>query len=538
MSKQVDIDQLFNRDFDNFQKDTSSNFDLAIESKIKRMQWFKYWKWILGLTIISASLLTAIILINKEVDAVQAQYHSTALVELNETKTTTEIESIKEGELEESIPKSSTRSGVLEDSFIHEPPQKNDEEFIIPNLKSKSVEDDLSPVKEHSIENSRSLVFEKIPIHSEVIYLDFQVEREVLVGKSHSALPSIPIKIEQVKKEKKHKEKQKKQKDENIKTSSPSMSSEAKKAKKNRTKKTKKVNISKAASIEVKDINQKTKSQKQKTSNQKTQNESSSALVLKSPKPPKEKKPLNFSGSIELGFTPVFFKNMAAPYEPNEDSVTFFITNKKPKISYDFGVEFLFKQADSDWSFKTGLHYQKLNEEIDYYFQKDRMDEELSHWQYDSIFEYHIDPPIHDTILVRVDSSYYEHWVSDVNQKKHVNQYTYLNIPLLMGYQISFPNDRFKVNVLAGANMSILLQNEGYYYDSDGYILPYETKQKAVLNWALSAQMSVYYQWQKMAVYAKPSLQFQMKEKALDDYFERRQYVIYGLEFGINLKLF
>ncbi|NPD46322.1 MULTISPECIES: outer membrane beta-barrel protein [unclassified Lentimicrobium] len=538
MSKQVDIDQLFNRDFDNFQKDTSSNFDLAMESKIKRMQWFKYWKWILGLTIISASLLTTIILINKEVDAVQTQYHSTELVELNETKTTTEIESIKEGELEESIPKSSTQSGVLEDSFIHEPPQRNNKESIILSMKSKSIEDDLSPVKELNIENSRSLVFEKIPFHSEVIYLDFQVEREVLAEKSVSALPSIPIKIEQVKKEKKHKEKQKKKKEENIKTSSSSMSLEAKKDKKKRNKKEKKENISMAASVEVKDTYHKTKSQKQKTSNQKAQNEPSSALVLKSSKPPKEKKPLNFSGSIELGFTPVFFKNMAAPLEPENDTVTFFLNNKKTKLSYDFGIEFLFKPVDSDWSFKTGLHYQQLNEDIDYYFLREYVDEELSHWQYDSIFEYHIDPPIHDTILVGIDSSYYEHSISEVHQQKYSNQYTYLNIPLLIGYQIDLPSQHFKVHVLAGINMAILLQNEGYYYNTDGYILAYPQKQKALINWGLNAQMSFNYHWKNLSVYAKPSLQFQLKEKDLPSYFEKRQYVIYGLELGIAFKLF
>lgn len=531
MSKQVDLELLFNRDFDQFQKDTSSQFDNAMEKKIKRMQWLKYFKWVLGILIISGTLFTSILLMNKDGNADQTHHHATELVEPNKLVEASEIKIMEEEEISESMPIYNTSSGVLEGSLVNESPQKKSENVNIVKVKTL-IED------ENIVKHAEFVFEEKFPSKKEINTIDYEQTRFPIPKRNTLALPSILIEKEKRKPQRK-KKKSLKQKKEDI-IPALTVSTETKKTKENKRKQKQKKEeaIPVVTSAEIEISQSKTKLKKQNISNEKTQNEASEALVMKPKKVKRVRKASDFSGSIEFGFSPIFFKNMSAPYEPNRDSVTFFITNKKPKISYDFGVEFLFKQVDSDWSFKTGLHYQKLNEEIDYYFQKDRLDEELSHWQYDSIFEYHIDPPIHDTVLVGIDSSYYEHWVSNVNQKKHVNQYTYLNIPLLMGYQISFPNDRFKVNVLAGANMSILLQNEGYYYDSDGYILPYETKQKAVINWALSAQMSVYYQWKKMAVYAKPSLQFQMKEKALDDYFERRQYVIYGLEFGINFKLF
>lgn len=536
MAKQVDFDQLFNRDFDSYQKDTSTAFDVAMEKKIKRMKWLHYMKWTLGIAIIGGLLIASIVFINKDGKADQTHQNPKELVELNKTDEPAEIGMINKEELEESIPISNTQSGVIEESFINEPPQENFGESIIPIAKHSSVEKENTQTKDVPVDILRRIEFEEIPNKTETISIDYLVQREALVKKSHSVLPSIPIKVEKAKQQKKQKDKAKKKK-EKAKAASI-VASETKKPKKKRNKKVKQEDITIVPPIESSDSYQKSKPSKQKISNEKVQDDASSAMVLKIKKPQKEKKPSDFSGSIELGFAPIYFNNMAAPYEPENDTVTVFITNKKPKASYDFGLEFLFKPVDSDWSIKIGVHYQQLNEEIDYYFLREYEDEALSHWQYDSIFEYHIDPPIHDTILVGVDSSYYEHWETEENQKKHVNQYTYLSIPLLIGYQIEFPNNRFKVNVLAGANMSILLQNEGYYYNTDGYIIPYEKKQKAVINWALSAQMSVYYQWKKMAVYAKPSLQFQMKEKVLDNSFERRQYVIYGFEFGINIKLF
>lgn len=535
MANQVDLDRLFNRDFDSYKKETSTQFDLLMEKKIKRRKWLYYLKWTLGIAIIGGLLIASMVFINKDGQAGQTHQNPSELIELNNTLKTTEIELINSEDIEGSIPIRNTQSGVIEESFINEPPPGNLEETMIPIQKNSFAEHKETHTNDRSIKNTRSLVFEEILVKTESISIDYQVQREALVTKSYSVLPSIPLKAEKPKKQKRQKEKAKKKK---VK-SNVMVATETKKAKKKkRNKKVKEVDITIASSIESKDSYQKSKPRRQKISNQKVQNNASSALVLKPIKPKKEKKPSDFSGSIEFGFAPIYFKNMAVAYEPENDTVTVFITNKKPKASYDFGLEFLFKPTDGDWSIKTGLHYQQLNEEIDYYFQREYVDEELSHWQYDSIFEYHIDPPIHDTILVGVDSSYYEHLVLEENQKKHINQYTYLSIPLLIGYQIDLPSNRFKVNVLAGVNMSILLQSQGYYYDTDGYILSYPNNQKALINWALSAQVSVCYEWKKMSLYAKPSLQFQMKEKALDDYFERRQYVIYGLEFGINFKLF
>ena len=44
MAKQVDLDQLFNRDFDGFQAETSTEFDAAMENKVKQMQRVRYFK--------------------------------------------------------------------------------------------------------------------------------------------------------------------------------------------------------------------------------------------------------------------------------------------------------------------------------------------------------------------------------------------------------------------------------------------------------------------------------------------------------------
>ena len=327
MSKQVDLDQLFNRDFDSYQIDTSPAFDLAMEKKIKRMKWLYYMKWTLGIAIIGGLLIASIVFINKDRKADQTHQNPNKLVELNKTVEPSEIGIINKEEFEESIPISNNQSGAIEESFINEPPQETFDESRIPIAEISTFEFEETHTDDISIEISRKVEFEEITINNKTVSIDYQVEREVLVEKINFTLPSIPIKAEKAKKQKKQKDKVKKQKD--YAKAAVTTEAETKKPKKKQNEKVKQEDIAIIPTIKSRESYQKSKPSKQKVSNEKTQNEASTALVIKPKKVKRVHKPSDFSGSIELGFSPIFFKNMAAPYEPNEDTVTFFITNKK-----------------------------------------------------------------------------------------------------------------------------------------------------------------------------------------------------------------
>lgn len=517
MNNKVDIDQLFNRDFDNYNKDTSPQLDIAMEKKIKRKQRIFYFKWSIGIIIIIALLISTIVFINKEEIKSQTQENSIGMsntqgaemIQVPKSSDPTLHEKDKTSEINKHKPE-------IKDEDLKKISSHDISRDLISTKNKISLDNDELNPSEGNYNTSRVSKLDKILTNLDAISIEYQAEREELVKKNGLGLVSKSFKSKKVIKKKKRKPK-----------ANFSNKSETKKAKKKRIKKTKE---------EVKF--QKPELKKQKISNLKKQGHISSVMVPKAKKPKKEKTPSDFSGNIGFGFAPIYFINMQANLEPDNDTVTTFNVNKNPIISYDFGLEFLFKPVDSEWSLKTGLHYQELKEEINYYFLREYLDEELSYWQYDSIFEYNNTPSSIDTILIGIDSTFNEHWIRKENQQKHINKFTFLNIPILIGYQIGFNDPRLKLNVLAGVNMSILLQNSGYYYNNDGHIFPYNKKQDAVIHWSLSAQMSVNYNWKKISVYAKPSLLFQTKEKEFVEYDEKRQYVIYGLELGVSLKLF
>lgn len=515
MNNKVDIDQLFNRDFDNYNKDTSPQLDIAMEKKIKRKQRIFYLKWSIGIIIIIALLISTIVFTDKKETKSQAQEISIGL---------TNTQGL---EMKQTHKSSDSAFHKKDKSSVIKKPKINDEALkkISSNDKTKDListknkisfhDNDLNPI-EGNYNTSRVSKLDKILTNLNAISIEYQAEREELVKKNGLDLVSKSFKAKKVIKKKKRKSK-----------ANFSNKSETKKAKKKRIKK-------KKEELKL----QKPELKKQKISNLKKQGHISSVMVPKAKKPKKEKPPSDFSGNIGFGFAPIYFINMQANLEPDNDTVTSFNVSKNPMISYDFGLEFLIKPVDSDWSLKTGLHYQELKEEINYYFLREYLNEELSNLPYDSIFEYNNTPSSNDTILKGINSTFNEYWIRKENQQKHINKFTFLNIPILIGYQIGFNDSRLKLNVLAGANMSILLQNSGYYYNNDGHIFPYNKKQDAVIHWSLAAQMSLNYNWKKIYLYAKPSLLFQSKEKEFVEYDEKRQYVIYGLELGVSLKLF
>ncbi len=74
----------------------------------------------------------------------------------------------------------------------------------------------------------------------------------------------------------------------------------------------------------------------------------------------KDKKPGLFEAAIELSAAPIFIRNLSPPLEPENDTVTNWLTNKDFKPSYDFGLEFFIQAKRKQLVGKTGLHYQKI----------------------------------------------------------------------------------------------------------------------------------------------------------------------------------
>jgi hypothetical protein len=533
MDKPVNMEKLFKQKLKNLERDTTVDFDDAMERKIDRLYWSRILRWMVGMVIIAG--LALVIPFSKDSSDSKATHLTETQNEHVETKNTA-LTSHQE-ELEEEA--NEEKQKVLKKSSIT---SKDSENLSVQQIDKASGVDKLNflnrkpSFKDKSIKNAGSndekTIIEQKEISFNRTASPNYLDKQLLINSLSWKKPPVNLKKKQ-------------------KTSPTTMLDEAylqqERIKTFRQLEREFLEIVKSEEKKQQQIKKdRLKAEKEEEKKKRKEQKIEKQQKRKQAKIEKRKVPGIYEGAVELSVAPLFVKNLSPALEPQNDTVTNWLTNKNFKNSYDLGIEFMFKPIENNWLVKTGLHYQNLSEDIDFYFLREYIDPELSGWIYDSIFEYHIDPPNFDTVLVGVDSSYYEHWERTENARKYTNRYQFLNIPILLGYQIdlrkpgSDPNIKrgFDVHALVGTGLGILLKSEGYYYDANGYIYAYPDSQKTTIDWYLNAQIAINYHWKNISFFAKPKLQFQMGERSFDNYFENRHYLMYGVDFGVRIKIF
>jgi hypothetical protein len=530
MDKHFDVEKLFNQQLQNFELETTPEFDRAMEQKIDRLHWPKYLKWIIGGMMVVLGLGTYFIDSNNS--AISSEIHTETIAD-SSPKAAEEVLVLEEGMEEIKETKTDQTPKVTEETIAVDPTPEQDKTIPPPIFTSEKK------TEEEPSYQRLSTPFSVEKKDHTFNYFESQ-NRDALAAKPNLS-PTSLIDEAYIEKERlKEDERQQKQAEQKLKQQIKEQEDRAKQKEKELKQAEKRVRQEQRKSNQKQSFSFSEKEdQKQIPKAQKDSKEKTKKVRI-----PKSKKPGLFEAAVELSAAPIFIRNLSPPLEPKNDTVTNWLTNKVFKPSYDFGVEFLFKQKESNWLLKTGMHYQKFSEEVNYYFLREYIDEEQSYWMYDSIFEYHIDPPNFDTVLVGIDSSYYEYWKRSETTQKHTNHYQYLNIPLLLGYQIDLRKQEldykkgFDLHVLVGTGLGILLKSEGYHYDTDGYIYPYPSSQKTTIDWYLNTQLAINYHWKNASVFVKPKMQFQMRKRSFDAYFEKRHYLIYGVDFGVRIKIF
>ncbi len=263
----------------------------------------------------------------------------------------------------------------------------------------------------------------------------------------------------------------------------------------------------------------------------------------------------HLQGYLDGHFAPVIWNNYATPANPDLDTSWTYSLNSSPQLSYEFGLAFQLHHEKWPLFFQFGLDYQILKEKVDFRLSQTYEDPNLSFWDYDSIFEIHeiidtfyiIVDSNHfvvdtiftfDTVLSQIDSAYNARYSTAEKRKQHVNTYTYLQIPLMLGYEFSTANNRWNFLVMAGAALSINLTNKGWYYTKDGDFESYSGKISPSLIWNFSAAANINYRWKKWQIFAQPEYQYQLNESELTDQLPRRKYGFYKVKVGISYRLF
>ncbi|NOR87019.1 MAG: outer membrane beta-barrel protein [Bacteroidales bacterium] len=261
------------------------------------------------------------------------------------------------------------------------------------------------------------------------------------------------------------------------------------------------------------------------------------------------------SGYIDLHFSPLLWQNNANIMEPELDTNWKHNLKSQAQLSYEIGFAFQLHHKNIPLFLQMGLDYQILKEKVDFQLNHTFEDPDLSYWHYDSIFDIHdildtfyiiIDSNqfvidsifIQDTVLSDIDSVYNPVMSSEEKKKKHLNTYSYITIPLLLGYEFNTPNEKWSIQILAGAAVSINLQNEGYYYTTYGEIESYSGKVTPSLIWNLQAAANLNYRWKKWQFFLQPEFQYQLKENQIQNNIPGRKYQFYKLKFGIRWNVF
>ncbi|NPD46319.1 MULTISPECIES: hypothetical protein [unclassified Lentimicrobium] len=247
----------------------------------------------------------------------------------------------------------------------------------------------------------------------------------------------------------------------------------------------------------------------------------------------------NYLIQAEFSVMPMMFSNLIKPEALSNDPVTLQSSSESQNISYQFGAGLRIQKKRHPLFLQLGLNYQRLTEDIEYYFKREYDDLEQSYWQVDTSFSYVINPPTIDTNIERIDSAYMAHWIRTEETKKASNTYQFLEIPIRFGYQYHKYSSKWSFEASAGMSFAFHLKSQGYVYDNYGHILNIdEVKASPQVYYYGLFNMGINYQLNSTVLFIEPSLRYQFNQKEIENTSYRSKYLIYGMKFGVRIKLF
>ncbi|OYT16399.1 MAG: hypothetical protein B7C24_08030 [Bacteroidetes bacterium 4572_77] len=243
-----------------------------------------------------------------------------------------------------------------------------------------------------------------------------------------------------------------------------------------------------------------------------------------------------FSDVIAFGevyFLPFSYHNTNSIKPLSNDTIVNQFMEESPQLSYQFGFDIRLQKKQKPYFVNLGINYQKISEQIDYYFKK----KTIGYWDYDSTIYQVINPPYIDTIY-SVDSAYILQWQGETNSRIHSNSYHYINIPIQFGYEF-FKKKKFNLQVSTGIEMAIRLNSTGYLFNEYGHIINYaDIKTSPTIDWYYLAGIGLTYEMNKTSMFLLPSIKYQLNTSRTNNSPREHKYFIYGLKIGIRFKLF
>lgn len=247
----------------------------------------------------------------------------------------------------------------------------------------------------------------------------------------------------------------------------------------------------------------------------------------------------NYLIQAELSVMPMMYSNLLSANKLVNDTITAQRITEDEKLSYQFGGAIRIQKKRTPYFLLLGLNYQRINEEVDYFIKHEYHDLEQSYWMSDTIFNYIINPPNIDTNIESINRAYHAHWNRAEESVKTTNTYQFLEIPIRFGYQYHKYSSKWSFEASAGMSFAFHLKSQGYVYNNSGHILNIdEVKISPQVYYYGLFNLGVNYHLNTTVLFVEPSFRYQLNQKEIENAPYRSKYLIYGLKFGIRIKLF
>lgn len=247
----------------------------------------------------------------------------------------------------------------------------------------------------------------------------------------------------------------------------------------------------------------------------------------------------NYLIQAELSVMPMMYSNLLSANKLVNDTITAQRITEAEKLSYQFGAAIRIQKKRTPYFLLLGLNYQRINEEVDYFIKHEYHDLEQSYWMSDTIFNYIINPPNIDTNIESINRAYHAHWNRAEESVKTTNTYQFLEIPIRFGYQYHKYSSKWSFEASAGMSFAFHLKSQGYVYNNSGHILNIdEVKISPQVYYYGLFNLGINYQLNTTVLFVEPSLRYQLNKKEIENTPYRSKYLIYGLKFGVRIKLF
>lgn len=216
----------------------------------------------------------------------------------------------------------------------------------------------------------------------------------------------------------------------------------------------------------------------------------------------------------------------------NNEYLDFRNANESNYGSWSMGAEL--KIHLKNWIITSGLSYSVYNQSRSYMHTYQEYSPENSYYNHDTTWAWFFDPPeIGAPVVVGVDSNWVKVYNDITIDNSGINQVSYLEIPLLVGYRYNASLFSFEINT--GAYLGFLMNSNirvPDFVNNNEIVDPQETN-KSMVNFAVNA--SVYYHLNRnTSVFLSPYYKQNTGSLFKDSYPVNQRLKTYGINFGIS----